>query len=401
MVCSFERLLYVLPWIFIQMKKIMFLLLMLITSCWNASADGVVLESNFSWDPLISPRIIVYASVNDSEMAPFIFDSGFSGSVMINRSFNGIKVSKSGIAVKVNSEVKVDKIKRIELVLNTAPKKGVMYFDDGLIGDSNDLDSYYGHGKIAGVLGSAITQFGPVSFDFDSRKIKFGFNGSVNDIFDVKSNTISIKYHDPEENGYMLFVPANIGGGSKVYALFDTGADISLFSTTGKDIKIKTTFDFQRDSYIFGKKYKSLLVRANKSIVFDKIFTNSNIYKSNDVKYSLLGMDFISKFNFSIDYKSKVMYLNRRDDIKANRGDKGFEVELRSGKLIVSKLSSFYAGDKELRKGDEIMTDGKILTEMQWSDYLNGWSGDIRKIEVRRGGTEIHISYKCRDVYEQ
>jgi hypothetical protein len=89
----------------------------------SASARGFVYETNFAWNRLDKSHIIVMVSINDSKPAPFILDTGFEVTLLLNPSYKDIKFTKKSNSVLINGNLKATDLEDVKYSLQSIPEK--------------------------------------------------------------------------------------------------------------------------------------------------------------------------------------------------------------------------------------------------------------------------------------
>ena len=365
-----------------------------------AWADPYIFEIPFEWGRE-SPMLILQASINGAAPAPFVFDTGFEATVVLNESFPGLQVTPQEGQDSKDGKPALKALKPFKMAIKGAPNDLEITMQDAYQGRIVALDEFYGKGKIAGVLGAGILHFLKLAIDFDTKKIRLGANCS-REAMGWTNGPATTKLRLEKDGGSKIapvvrLLPESDGA---YFGSINTGSNLSVFSGdllkkyTAKKSKISTTSTGAKPVFA-----EELYRVANYALTGEK---QDVVVRQGAGNKNLIGLDYLSQSNFYIDYPNQEMLLLPRKSSGKIRGYRGFSVAKKDGKLVVDYVHPGYVSVQTLEVGDEvILPDSQATTRtlLQLSYMLDGYEGEEREIKIARKGKTESFTYKIISLF--
>ena len=281
----------------------------------SAQNERRTTEIPFSFPSKSAPRIVIYLRINSSKRMPFLLVTGYSGSIIF------FKWSASALRLKPISRVSKSKhpvsfetaiLKSVEF---TSLKSGFQFTIINLpVELKNWNPKNVRRPSIAGLMGCSLFSNGALSVDFDRKtltlsptcKIPQGAReGVVMDLHSKSGGRVSAKL---------------TLGDSDIWGLLDTGSEISTFpdkilsgigelKSTG--VRLERIVGFEQTT----------LFRVSGIVFGEETIPTINV-ASAGTGQAIIGLDILSKFNFSLDYAKRQLHLYTRNKRELKRGSR-------------------------------------------------------------------------------
>jgi predicted aspartyl protease len=300
----------------------------------------------------------------------FIFDTGSTTSIITDKSIISKQLG-NGKLVKLpdNTKIKVkEEIFNVDLkilksknkVFNTYPVK------------KRNCDVSNNSGIIGVDFFSLVSQEKIIELNFNNSTISL-----INKKEDIKSKFFN--YQEIESDFTMLKNPSiflSMNGVSKpIKFLLDTGFDYSIHLNSKLANKIEKD-SISAFSGISGaltlkqeinKKNKISMKFYTTILKFNDLKIRTLAGTSSNIKFNIVGMEFIKKFNWIIDFKNKKIYVQKNKDYNSNFGfnKKIYNKDIIFG-IINNKITiiSKNIKDKKYKVGDYIISvEGMKITD--------------------------------------
>jgi hypothetical protein len=250
---------------------------------------------------------------------------------------------------------------------------------------------------------------------FQDRILLLNFRDSTIAVFDTLPS-ISNWTHVESEFWYPHFYLILRIGNQKIKLLFDTGNSGSVvvpyktFSNLFElsDTQFSSTEKWYGHVYISASGITSFdtttIVKIKSAFLGDLEIDSVSLKISNNINQSGVGMEFIKKFNFLLDYKNNNIYLQRNLNYKhiatpTILNKKGFAlINTQNKGIIVSAIKTGSQAEMaKLKIGDQIISINNIkVNENNKCDVINlinmrNTNNTILEIVVRRDGETLKL----------
>ncbi|OGS80765.1 MAG: hypothetical protein A3G95_07515 [Flavobacteria bacterium RIFCSPLOWO2_12_FULL_31_7] len=349
------------------MKKQLLPLLLIITSCksFQEFSEQEYTLNEFGKQNMIikDNKPLLEVTVNN-EKGYFLFDTGATGSIITDslylkkiKSKENLKKTRSltnasGTTIEAY-KVKTDEIKseifdskKILLSyykLSTSQKNVIKCSKDNL------LD------KEIGIIG--IDNF---------------INSDKTVLLNFDNNTIEVLNENCNKNGYFetdgkiqklnkkIYLPITLNN-KKINFLFDTGNNSNLLIKENEFINLTPDYEGQMIIGNFNG-FSIQKIKSYQNIAFNNFYfpiENQNIISLNPFKTNTMGMKFINKFNWLLDFKNKKIYIQKNKNPFEDKLTipKDLQVLNLNGKLIIGFKSN---KTKKFKINDEIISVNNI-----------------------------------------
>lgn len=308
-----------------------------------------------------SENRILLPSIVNGEKDTLLFDTGYNGD-FIRIENNTEPIKDSCFKLKVSSHYSRDKIfvKLLRLDLENDLMKWTKH-----IGMETYVDVPC-YSKQYPVLGVASLDTVKVLINFDEGRISI-----YEDTCEISESYLGVR-SSFENNIISLFLKVD---SSELKCIFDTGSPINLLK-----------MEHYNKEKINDIIYEGLLLLDIKGMNFDQTnilsklnfcinnynHLESEVMFASDIKDNIIGMSFISKFNWIIDYKNKMVYLSPRNSIKEEKFVKKYlyGTMVINDKLIVSTRNKTANSPLKI-KSVVISVNGELINNDNICYYMN------------------------------
>jgi predicted aspartyl protease len=283
----------------------------------------------------------------------------------------------------------------VKYSLQSIPEKLEINVKNSFVAQLDTLDTFYGKGKIAGIIGAALLRPFKIAINFDILKIKFGYECKEEDIFQKNQNSFYEINITPPDDVYDICPKIQVcANDENATAVIDTGSPLSILprSITSKNPGTRSrvpasygNLNGSNQSYL----YKIPSIDLGGANFKNLIFVEFN----SDIK-NVIGLDFLSEHNLYFDFEKNKLLLNRRNKKIQSVGLSGFSFIRRAEKIIIRSISPEFNSSEILFPGDEIILNNLELTDFQLDVVFNGFEGEEKKMKLRRKNKIMNITYK-------
>ncbi len=324
----------------------------------------------------------------DTSFYEYIFDTGgyntVTTKIMDNAKLSSLMEVEVGSSNKVKSKIKLSKVPLLQIGKAQFENVGVFNFDFS----SSPVINCYTNGGLIGksVIGEAVWQIDykksviRVSDNLanmpnlhNGEKIKIGLDKTLNPFLKLKING--------KEENFML----DLGFGGLISLTEKTASSIK---STNK-LTIEGEGNISANGVVNEKTNATLLetLTIGKSELKNKV-----AYSSKSNNYNLLGSELTKYFIVTLNFKDKELILTPFADTENKFETFGFNINLDSNKIYVSKLFSRLNAEKiGLILNDEIINvNGKQLSEFSLCERYFHFNNILRTekeilVKIKRG----------------
>lgn len=378
------------------MKQYCFFFLLLLTSCTSfkeySNQEYQLKEKGKQNFIYINNKPLLEVTINNKK-GMFLFDTGATSSIITDSIFlNSIKTT--------NNLKKSTSIKNASGVQINAYKILTNQVESELFNSKNILFSYYKvDQKISTVNDCLPTQ------DSSSRTGIIGLNNFIQSektiLLNFDENTIQVIDKSFDTSNYIelnaeikqtrkkISIPLVINQ-KKIDFLFDTGNSGGLFIKEEENLGLTPNEEgemllgnFDGFSKQKIKYYKNVSI-SNFPTSIDPL----NITSFNPFQTNTMGMKFISKFNWIIDFQSKKIYIQKnKNNFETNSiQNNPIQVAAINGELLIGyknkSVQNFNIGDKIDSVNQEKVTSENICKKMELLNKTPDWNA--LEIEIKK-----------------
>ncbi|MBL8069051.1 MAG: PDZ domain-containing protein [Armatimonadetes bacterium] len=371
----------------------------------TAAIAAAVLNSNAAqskseWPFKILPDAIVVDSEVNGRRVSCMFDTGFSGSYVLNQSVNvgkptGTMSLKDFVGVFEAPTVKVTSLKMGEVKFDTEGKEVVQMPDE-------DYTLNYGT-HCDGIMGLEVIAHRITTIDF--QQSKFIFHPDSYDISQFKGQPGKIVLKMLPIGNNSIELQAKAPNGKKLNLALDTGN--AFYSTTHKDSleRIGLWKTGVKPNYV-----KQSFVASGAVDSWDLELENMNIF-GHDVPYSVwniidrpasdaegdgtVGFGFLKNFIITVDMERRLVMLeNFTGQVSTPKtGDVGFYAffDPRSNRMVITRVLPGSPAERAgIKRGDYLVSiEGQEVQAMGFRALLRvleGEPGSIIHVATSRDG---------------
>lgn len=377
------------------MKNYLILILYILTSCKSykdySNQKYELIEKGKQTFKNNNNDLILEISVNNYN-GNFLFDTGASGSIITDSLFlnkittqNNLKKTQS---LSNASGFKLDafKIKIEEIKSSIFDSKNIIfsYYKIKNIENTQNCIKKNNINNQIGIIGlnNFINSDKTVSLNFDDNTIEIlNENCSKNGYIETKGKIKLL-------NKKIIF-PITLNN-KKIEFLFDTGNNGNLFIEEKEFSKF--TPDFEGEMIIGNfNGYTTQKIKIYKNVIVTDFYTpieNQNITSFKPFKTNTMGMKFISKFNWLIDFKNKKVYIQKNQnyfETKITQAN-NIQVIIINQKLIIGfkskEVKNYNLGDEIISVNNKNITNENICEVHDLLNSNTNW--DNLKIEMKK-----------------
>lgn len=348
---------------------------------------------------VMEDAIIVDAEVNGAKCS-FMFDTGFSGSVIVDPSIDlgkptGTMNLRDFVGQFQAPTVKLKSLKIGAMGIDSSDMEAVQ------LSQGNMSEGYNSH--CDGIMGfEAVSSY---VFEINFEKSKFVFHPSTEDITKrVPDNkrTFLTKLLPKGHNSLEMLVD-NEKGGQFVLAL-DTGN--AFYATTHKDVLVREGLwnlsdepKFCKSSFVASGAVKSFYYMMKDAKIFgvpvkESVWDIIDAASSSADHDGTVGFGFLKNFNITIDNKRRSVWLEQfrspDSELIADIGATVFENPATKRITVYNVTPEGPADQAGLKRGDEVLeVDGKEPLNMNPREVyrmFQGKVGESVKLAVSRAG---------------
>jgi hypothetical protein len=379
--------------------------------------------TDFFFDPLVCPAIVVQLRVNGSQPLPFVIDTGCTLSLVLDiPTAQLLQLKPTSERVRIDPGNKTAHACAVKSI--TFVGRGNMDDDGGrddedragdqrividkgyLLDLSRFADAYAGMpgvGRIAGIIGAPVFwRTGcTVGLDFLKKQITLSEGVEMTAADESVASPIpsrssaSASFRVPLSHvpgDYLCAVPVVFPPAVKVQALLDTGSSVSSVDPRILG-KITTSGTLAWSHYDLGGDHDTKLSLVPWLSVGGVKERSFSVYHNKPTARPVLGMDYLSRFRYvTFNLHRGLLLLGRSNAYVAPLAEKGagqIGLTLRQGRYVVTNVfSGAVAATTGIRKGDEVIQiDGRPVKGMPpiaIERLLSGFAGTPCVLTYRR-----------------
>lgn len=377
-------------------KLIIFLIAFIFASCKSFkeySNQEYVLKENSKQNFIYSSnKPLLEVSINNHK-GLFLFDTGATTSIITDSIFlNSIKTTtnlKKSTSIKNASGLQIQgyKILTNQITSDLFDSKNILFsyykVDENKLTINNCFANNENNSRI-GILGMNhfMQSEKTIALNFDENTIQV-----VEDSFD-KTDFIELKA-ELKITRKKIIIPLEINH-KTIEFLFDTGNSGGLFT---KDGEISETIPAEEGEMLLGNfdSFSTQTIKYFKNLNISNFpisIENQNITSFNPFHTNSMGMKFISKFNWIIDFKNKKVYIKKnKNNFESNAvQNNSLQVAAINGELIIGfknkSVQNFNIGDKIDSVNQEKVTSENICKMAELLNKTPDWN--TLKIEIKK-----------------
>ena len=360
---------------------------------------------------LFGDHIIIKVSVDDSEPLDFIFDTGSGYTVLDEDVAKSLKLSGKKVRIgDSNSDWRL--IKHNTIAINHfLMEDNIKVYATNL----NHLEISIGI-DVAGIVGYDLLKHHAVSVNFDRKMIDIYDLGmgpkqgdaipfTMNTSIPVIKGTLVLNNKEPHDGSFYFITGAgttldlNSPYAERWDAIHKTGKHYSYLV---KGISNNETPHYEGHvlSFKFGNQFITDLPIGIST-------ADEGIQASKHVS-GIIGSQIIRMYNFTIDYGSHVLYLEKDHTYDANFkvNCSGIDVQLSADKqkvLIHQVFENSPASEAGVRLNDELVKiNGKTMEEVNLADVkkMLKQEGETVDLVINQGGNEQLVSLRLRSLID-
>lgn len=351
----------------------------------------------FKFDGLLYPVPVIYVSINDSELRPFIVDTGTNLPLIIDTTTAEqlkLDLSQHDTEESAFGPLRLAHLRSVQFC--GSDMRNHLRFRGSPWAFVADLASIVGAicpERIAGIIGMPAIKGAIAMFDFDTKTLTLTWDTA-------RSVRTNVRWVALQEFHDTFLVDVTVAQEASVKLLLDTGAmGSSLPSTTAKPLH------FARTTYRLYLTARGVVCR--RKVLVPSVAVGGRTVR--EVGMSLreeslglrskgsLGLDFLSRFNVLLDLRRhRLALLPRAKDIAhpSVRGVTGIDVDKAEGRVYVKEVSQWSpARDTSLQPGDTLFAvDGHRIADFPIAviqRVIEGWSGTEAKLITQKGKNKM------------
>jgi hypothetical protein len=292
----------------------------------------------------------------------YIFDTGgyntVTSKIMENANLPSLMEVEVGSSNKIKSKIKLSKIPLLQIGKAQFENVGVFNFDFS----SSPVINCYTDG---GLIGKSVIGEGVWQIDYKKSVIRLSDN-----ILNMPNLFNSEKIKIELDKTLNPFLKIMINGKQEKFMLdFGYGGLLSLTEKTASSLKPKNILTIEGEGVISanGVVRENTYVTLLESIIIGKSdLKNKVAYYSKSNNYNVIGSELAKYFIVTLNFKDRELILTPYDEVESSYETFGFNINLDSSKIYVSKLFKELNAQKEgLLLFDEIIAvNGKQLNNL-------------------------------------
>jgi predicted aspartyl protease len=292
----------------------------------------------------------------------YIFDTGgyntVTSKIMENANLPSLMEVEVGSSNKIKSKIKLSKIPLLQIGKAQFENVGVFNFDFS----SSPVINCYTDG---GLIGKSVIGEGVWQIDYKKSVIRLSDN-----ILNMPNLFNSEKIKIELDKTLNPFLKIMINGKQEKFMLdFGYGGLLSLTEKTASSLKPKNILTIEGEGVISanGAVRENTYVTLLESIIIGKSdLKNKVAYYSKSNNYNVIGSELAKYFIVTLNFKDRELILTPYDEVESSYETFGFNINLDSSKIYVSKLFKELNAQKEgLLLFDEIIAvNGKQLNNL-------------------------------------
>lgn len=328
-------------------------------------ANSVKLVSKNFYDEIPFSDKLGYFTIQvkiDSSSYVYIFDTGgyntVTSKIMENAKLPSLMEVEVGSSNKIKSKIKLSKIPLLQIGKAQFENVGVFNFDFS----SSPVINCYTNG---GLIGKSVIKEGVWQIDYKKSVIRLSDN-----ILNMPNLDNSEKIKIELDKTLNPFFKIMINGKQEKFMLdFGYGGLLSLTEKTASSLKPNNILTIEGEGTISanGVVRENSYVTLLENIILGKSeLKNKVAYYSKSNNYNVIGSELAKYFIVTLNFKDKELILTPYVEVENSYETFGFNINLDSSKIYVSKLFKKLNAQKEgLLLFDEIIAvNGKQLNNL-------------------------------------
>ena len=328
-------------------------------------ANSVKLVSKNFYDEIPFSDKLGYFTIQvkiDTSSYVYIFDTGgyntVTSKIMENAKLPSLMEVEVGSSNKIKSKIKLSKIPLLQIGKAQFENVGVFNFDFS----SSPVINCYTNG---GLIGKSVIREGVWQIDYKKSVIRLSDN-----ILNMPNLDNSEKIKIELDKTLNPFLKIMINGKQEKFMLdFGYGGLLSLTEKTASSLKPNNILTIEGEGIISanGVVRENTYVTLLENIILGKSeLKNKVAYYSKSNNYNVIGSELAKYFIVTLNFKDKELILTPYVEVENSYETFGFNINLDSSKIYVSKLFKKLNAQKEgLLLFDEIIAvNGKQLNNL-------------------------------------
>lgn len=328
-------------------------------------ANSVKLVSKNFYDEIPFSDKLGYFTIQvkiDTSSYVYIFDTGgyntVTSKIMENAKLPSLMEVEVGSSNKTKSKIKLSKIPLLQIGKAQFENVGVFNFDFS----SSPVINCYTNG---GLIGKSVIREGVWQIDYKKSVIRLSDN-----ILNMPNLDNSEKIKIKLDKTLNPFLKIMINGKQEKFMLdFGYGGLLSLTEKTASSLKPNNILTIEGEGIISanGVVRENTYVTLLENIILGKSeLKNKVAYYSKSNNYNVIGSELAKYFIVTLNFKDKELILTPYVEVENSYETFGFNINLDSSKIYVSKLFKKLNAQKEgLLLFDEIIAvNGKQLNNL-------------------------------------
>lgn len=349
----------------------------------------------------VMDHAIIVDSVVNGKPVSCMFDTGYSGSYVLNQSVNVGKVTGTQTLRDFVGEFQAETVKINTLKLGS---KSIPAGDRTAVkmGNNNYSLSYGTH--CDGIMGLEVLKDSPFQINFQESKFVL-----LPDSYDINKeeadNVKSFKMRMLPKGNNSIELTVRTKDGGKMYLALDTGN--GFYATTHKDILVELGLwkegvkpQFTKQSWVASGPVDSWDLELKDLSIFNvpvetSVFNIIDLPSSSADHHGTVGFGFLKNFNITVDMKKRMVYLEnftgKVSDPEMGSVGLGAVYDPRSERMrIFNVMPSSPAAKAGIQRGDDLLSiNGELLntvTPQHVEDMLEGEPGTTVQLATSRDG---------------
>ena len=327
----------------------------------------------------------------DTNTYDYIFDTGgfnkVTTKIMKNANLPSLMEVEIGSSNKIKSKIKLSKVPLLQIGKAIFQDVGVFNFDFS----ASPVINCYTNG---GLIGKSIIREAVWQIDHRKSVIRVSDN-LANMPFLDRGEKIKIEF-DKTLNPFLNLL---INGKQERFMLdFGFGGLISLTEKSASSLKSKNILTIEGEGNISANgvvKEKTFITLLENLIIGKTELKRQVAYYSKSNNYNLLGSELTKYFIVTLNFKDEELILTPYDDTEYSFETFGFNINLDTNKIYVSKIFNGLNAQKVgLLLNDELISiNGKQLSSFSNCDRYFNVNNILRSekeiiIQIKRGGEQ-------------
>lgn len=363
-------------------------------------SDGPIIP--FEYDPLLTPVPIVRMSLNGSPPLKFILDTGWGPPISVEKwvaeKYNLPVLQSIKDTAGKRKIADVVGIKDLLLLQKEGEEAVTIGQEEALMKDYGFSHAGYTKEKIAGVLGLPILERLTARFDFVAKTLMlYPQKHAPLNLPNAVRLPLTQPWLNKKDRGFAT--PVAYLKDESIEMLIDTGATSSsipkeielLFENVaqGKTKSMSVSYDAKLERQI--SEHNEFILSKVGFGTLEEPNVEFGVHKDT-FRPALLGMDILSRFRVTLDFRNQQMFLERASNYQIRvrvEGETGIKLAQEGLRFFAESVTpNSPAARAGVRKGDVlVVVDGKRMStlppEAAWR-WLKGFAGTEAEVMLER-----------------